>query len=112
MKEKELRECADCALCKKPFGHTGLPLFWRVTIERHVVDLQAVGRQSALAQFMGSPLIAMHMGDDRDMTKTMMEPEKFTICENCALDPRYGFMIHQLAEASTQEPKPISAQGL
>lgn len=49
MKEKELREVAECANCHKPFGHTGLPLFWRIRIERIGVKLGVVRRQ------MGQP---------------------------------------------------------
>lgn len=60
MKEKGLRESAVCAICKLPFGHVGLPLFWRVTIER--------------------------FGVDSEMTMPVMEPVKVAICEACAMD--------------------------
>ncbi|MGE4078916.1 MAG: DUF2303 family protein [Reyranella sp.] len=38
MKEGELRRFATCSMCGKPIGHTGVPLFSRVTIERFGVD--------------------------------------------------------------------------
>lgn len=64
MKENQLREVAMCAVCGKPFGHTGLPLFWRVTIERFGVDLNAIRRQDGLAMMMGSSALAQVMGAD------------------------------------------------
>ncbi len=38
MKERELREHATCSLCRQKIGHTGLPLFWVVRIERFGID--------------------------------------------------------------------------
>lgn len=84
MKEKELREIAKCGLCGLPFGHTGLPLFWRVTIERYGVDAAAVRRQTGLGMMLSSPALAQVMGADEDMAKPMMEPVKLTVCEACA----------------------------
>lgn len=110
MKEKELREAADCALCRKPFGHTGLPLFWRITVERLGVKLDVVRRQDHLAGFLGSPLLAMHMGEDREMTQPMMQPITVTICETCAMDRQYGFLLPVLAErAKPIDPEPSGA---
>lgn len=104
MKEKELREAADCALCRKPFGHTGLPLFWRVTVERLGVNLAAVGRQAAFTDFMhGNAAIALAMGRDEEMTQPMMQPITVTICEACAMEPR--LLLPELAErAEAIEP--------
>jgi hypothetical protein len=65
MKEKELREAATCIICGKPFGHTGLPLFWRVTIQRFGVDMGAVKRQTGLTMMLGgNALLASVMGPD------------------------------------------------
>lgn len=83
MKEAELRAIVKCAACRKPFGHTGLPIFWRVSIERHGVKADAVRRQDHLAGFIGSAAIAAVMGPDEDMTIPLMEPKTVTICEQC-----------------------------
>lgn len=48
MKEKELRKHAICAMCGKKIGHTGLPLFWTVKVERWAVNMGAVRRQGGL----------------------------------------------------------------
>lgn len=90
LKERDLREAAKCSVCGKPLGHTGLPLFWRVTIERYGVDLNAVRRQDGLTmQLGGNSFLAGVMGADEDMATPMMEPKQVTVCENCAL------MAHQ-----------------
>lgn len=103
MKEKELRKFAICIVCKKPFGHTGLPLFWRLTIERHGVNRQAIQRQDGLAALLGgSSLLAQVMGPDEEMTTPMVEPITVTVCEKCAMEPQ---IIGFLAEAASDERK-------
>lgn len=61
MKEKELREHADCSICGKPIGNSGLPLFWKVTVERFGLNVDAVKRQQGLGMMLGAH-IAMVMG--------------------------------------------------
>lgn len=100
MKEKELRESAKCGVCEKGFGDTGVPLFWRITIERFGVDMTAVRRQDGLAQMLGSSVLANVMGADEDMTKPTMDPVKVTICEDCIMKP---VIIAALAEREENE---------
>jgi hypothetical protein len=84
MKEAELRKHSTCDLCAQRIGHTGLPLFWRVTVERFGIDLAAVRRQDGLGQLMGNTMLAGVMGPDEDMAKPMMDPKAMTVCEQCA----------------------------
>lgn len=86
MKERELRQHAYCSLCRNPIGHTGLPLFWRVTIERFGVEMGAVQRQSGFAMMLGSADLAAAMGPDEDMAKPVHEPIVLTVCETCAVE--------------------------
>ncbi len=86
MKELELRQHADCTGCGKKIGHTGLPLFWRVTVERFGIDMQAVKKQSALAEWMGNATLARAMGTDDDMATPVMAPVTITLCEQCSVD--------------------------
>ena len=88
LKEKQLRENADCGICGKPFGHTGLPLFWRVTVERYGVHIPAVRRQDGLANMLGNTALAQVMGADEDMAVPMMDPQQVVLCETCALQGR------------------------
>jgi hypothetical protein len=94
MKEKELREAAKCAMCNKLIGHTGLPMFWRVTLERHGVDLNAVRRQDGLTAMLGGRAeLAGVMGADEEMTVPLMEPITVTLCETCAMDNVNVFVL-------------------
>ena len=99
MKENELRESAKCGVCGNFFGHTGIPLFWRITVERFGIDMKAVQRQDGLAQLLGGSQLANIMGTDEDMTKPMMDPVKVTICEDCIIKP---VIIAMLAEKGEQ----------
>lgn len=85
MKRAELLKHARCSLCNKPIGHTGLPLFWRVTIERFGVDLAAVRQHDGLGQFLGSQALAAVMGPDEDLAKPVMDSAIATVCETCAV---------------------------
>lgn len=92
MKQTELRKHATCSLCKEPIGHTRLPRFWRVTIERFGIDVNAVRRQDGLAAAMGP---------DEDMAKAVMEPLTLTVCGNCAAGA--NLPIAALAEFDSAE---------
>ncbi len=88
MKEKELREIANCALCGKGIGHTRLPLFWRVRIERYAVKMDAVQRQQGLTMMLGGhATLAGVMGPNEDMAEQMSSVE-ITVCETCAVEKR------------------------
>jgi len=97
MREAELRKHAVCSLCGKKIMHTGLPLFWRVTIERFGVDLAAARRQDGLAAMLGGhALLAQVMGQDEVMAKAIMDPAVLTVCERCIDHP----MAEMVAVAS------------
>lgn len=98
MKEAELRTHATCSLCRNPIGHTRLPLFWKVTIERFGIDLQAVQRQHGLGLMIGAPLAAV-MGPDETMARPVMEPKVLTVCETCACER--GLPIAALSEVAS-----------
>jgi len=86
MKEPELRKHAECSICRKKIGHTGLPCFWIIKIERHGLALKDIARQDGLAALLQSPFLAQAMGPDNDLTIPLMEPLTVTLCESCALD--------------------------
>lgn len=85
MKEAELRKHATCALCRNAILSSGLPLFWRVTVERFGVDMRAVRRQDGLIAFMGHAGVAAVMGPDEEMATPMMPPVVLAVCETCAV---------------------------
>lgn len=96
MKERELREAAECKICGRKFGASGVPMFWRVTIERHCLKQGALSRQAGLEMMMGGNVaLAQVMGANEDMTGLMTEPVTFTVCETCGSEPH---SVAELAE--------------
>lgn len=88
MKEKELRAHAKCSICHKGLLSTGLPLFYRLKVERFGLDMNALQQQQGLAMFFGGyAMLAQIMGADRDMAHPVMEPVTLTVCEACSHEP-------------------------
>ena len=101
MKEKELRKAAKCVICGKGIGHTRLPLFWRVRIERWGLKMDALQRQQGLAMILGGhALLASVMGPDEDMAEKISSIE-VTICETCAMEENLPVAL--LAEKDEEE---------
>lgn len=97
MKEDELRSVATCALCKKKIGAVGVPLFWRVTVERFGLDAGAIQRVAGMEQFFrGNVALARVFGADEDVARPVMEPVRLTVCEACCTQ---STCIAALAEA-------------
>ena len=87
MKERELRAHAICSMCRKKILERGVPLFYRLTLERFGVRLDAVRRQAGLEMMLGGQVaIAQAMGPDEDMALPMMEKKVLVICEACSLN--------------------------
>lgn len=96
MNRTELLKHAKCSICDKGIGHTGLPLFWRLTVERFGVDLNAVRRQDGLGAFLGSQALAAVMGPDEDLAMPMDKPAVLTLCETCGTER--GLPVAALSE--------------
>lgn len=83
MKQTEIKPCCKCG---KGVMHTGLPLFWQLTIQRMQIDVSAVRRQHGLEMMMGNALLAFHMGPQEDMAKPLLEAHTVWLCEACATE--------------------------
>ncbi len=91
-----------CARCGKGVMHTGLPLFYRVTIERMGSDGQAVQRQHGLEMMLGGHAkIANVMGPNDDMGLPIGPANKGLLCETCASD--YDFSFGELFESLSKK---------
>lgn len=85
MQRKDFKPCAGCG---KGVMHTGLPLFYRVRVERMGVDRTAAQRQHGLEQFLGSVALADVMGDGAPVASPLANaPCELLLCEACAVDP-------------------------
>lgn len=112
MKEKELRERANCAICGRKIGQSGLPMFWRVRLERHGIKMDAVRRQSGLTAMMGgSAVLAMVMGADEEMTQHMMDPVELTVCEDCCTRDVCVAQLAEMGQRVLIEKKVLTIKG-
>ncbi len=85
MKEAELRANPQCHRCGRLWGHTGLPIIHKMVIERHVLNLPAIQRQTGLAMMLGSARLASHMGPGEDMT-VLVDSEVRYLCGHCLVE--------------------------
>ena len=88
MKQDELYRLATCNVCERKIGETGLPVFYKVTVERFGLDALAIRRQAGLEAFLGSPAIASVMGENADLATPIMRPTEVTVCERCSHSER------------------------
>lgn len=96
MNADELVKYATCCLCSKKIGASGLPLFWRVTVERFGIDMRLVKRFDGMVAMLGGAAhIARVMCDVEDVTEPLMEKVTLSICEPCGTS---STMVAQLAE--------------
>ena len=104
MKEKEFREAANCAHCGNLIGASGIPFFYRITVEAHVVISGALNCQSGLESiFGGNVALAQVFSPNEDMTKPLHEEIKtITICHSCAMGK---IMLIELANLCNGELK-------
>lgn len=85
MKHKDIKPCCRCG---EGVMATGLPLFYRVTIERMGVDMKAVERQSGLEMMLGgNAMLANVMGVDADIAVPIGDAQTGLLCNKCLLDP-------------------------
>jgi hypothetical protein len=106
MNEQELRAAAICGVCKKKFGSSGLPLFYRVTIARYGVDGAALRRQTGLEMMMGGHVgLAQALSPEGSMTQTLMEPATMTVCETCAPEDHSVHVLAEMASASAGQSR-------
>jgi hypothetical protein len=80
------REFEKCMLCGDGMMKGGDITFYRVNMERFIVDLGAIKRQHGLEIAMGSSELAAVMGPDEDLAKNIGAIKNVFICETCAID--------------------------
>lgn len=97
-----------CVRCGKGVMHTGVPLFYRVTVERMGVDAQAVQRQAGLEMMLGGHAKIAHvMGENADMGLPIGPATKGLLCEKCAHDIDFSFI--ELTDSMNDKAKETDA---
>lgn len=104
MRTEDFTKCRGCG---KGVAHTGLPIFWRVKIDRMGIDTVAVQQTHAMEMFFGGnsqqALAVARAFQDPIIAKPIDGIDQVTvlICEECALKP---FPLAMLAEEQKKEP--------
>lgn len=99
MKRRDLK---PCAFCSKRLMHTGLPLFWRVSVERMAVDLKAVRTVQGLSTMLGNEELANVMSGDPNFANSLTpDCAQLLVCETCAVQT--NTVVAHLAELASTE---------
>lgn len=98
MKQTDIKKCA---ICKEGMMKCGIPTFYTVTIQRHMIDLAACQRQTGLEmQLGGHAQLANIMGPDDDISKPVSKKADVWICQDCANDMIPLISLDELQESS------------
>lgn len=93
------RDLTPCAVCGKPLTHDRSIAFYRVTIERFVLDPNAISRQVGLGVHLRSYALASIMGPNEDMAKQMSAHPPANVCDTCAITAGpIAYVDEQLAD--------------
>lgn len=84
LKAADLR---PCALCGQGVMHTGVPLFWRISLQRMGVDRLAVQQAAGMETFFGGALALARVFSDPDIANPFGEGRTILVCEACAGEP-------------------------
>ncbi len=109
----KLRDIKKCDECGKGVLHTGVPLFWRVRVERFGIDMREVRQLHGLEMMLGSPSLADVFSPERDAVRPVMDAVELTLCEECMSGRGLGLaaLVERTARASgeddTSNPAPI-----
>ncbi len=82
-----------CVLCGKGVMHTGVPLFYRVKIERLGINVGEVQRTHGMEQFFGGAVALARVFHDPDLTEVIMPEVEMLVCEDCSTTQREAVAI-------------------
>ncbi len=94
MKRDEITKCVSCHLGIAANGLT----FYKISMERFILDPRAIERQHGLEMMLGSPVLAGVMGPNEDLAKPVSKKIDFLMCEQCACEEKYIAIIHQIEQ--------------
>lgn len=90
-------ELEKCCLCGKGMMHSGVPLFYRVTVEHMGVKVREVQRAHGMEEFMGGNVALARVFHDPDIAERIGEPTQKLVCQTCALEPH---LLAQIGDES------------
>lgn len=92
IKHKDLKPCLICGL---GMAHAGSLAFFRMRLDRMIIDSGAVRRAHGLEVMLGNAYLANIMGPDEDLARQFTS-DTVLICEPCALRrPERVFALYE-----------------
>ena len=82
IKAAEIIRLGPCAVCGKKLCETGEIMFYRLQIERALLELSALRRAAGLEMIIGP--LASTMGPDEDLARVIEGPVTVVVHEQCA----------------------------
>ena len=101
MKQKEFTKCI---VCDKGMMHRGDVTFYRIKIDRFIVDVGAFKEAHGLETMLGHPQLAAVMGPDKDLAVQLVKYDSVLICETCATR---GTPVAHLNEMISERDEPL-----
>lgn len=85
--------------------HTGLPIFYRVTVERMAVDLKAVQQRAGLEMYFGgSAALADVFAPTTEIANPLFQAATILVCDRCAIDPLCVAALDETAQRTLLPP--------
>lgn len=88
LKQSEIRKCAHCT---QGVAHDGNLTFYRIHVERYILDPGAIQERHGLELMMGGGMggaaLAGVLGPNKDIAK-QLDKSTYTICQDCILNVR------------------------
>ena len=81
-------ELTPCCFCGKGVAHTGIPLFYRMTLQPFGLEQPAIQRAAGLEMMLNSVALARAMGPDEDIAKPVVDESVALVCHACAMEPQ------------------------
>lgn len=90
MRAGDLERCGGCG---KGLMHTGMPLFWRVRIERMGIDRNALQRVHGMEQYFGgtagAAVAIARVFEDPELANPLGDGHTILLCEDCAIESQH-----------------------
>jgi hypothetical protein len=110
MNEKELRDASTCGICGKKIGSSGVPMFFRVSIQRFALNLAACQRQHGLELMLGAQL-GQIMGPGESLADPLAEAHEFTICNDCCAHQTCVLALEECVDPPAAVPAQVEPEG-
>lgn len=84
LKTLQAGDLMACLICRKPLNHTGLPIFFRFTVQRCALDADAIMERQGLALQLGRSRQLAEVFASKPPGVVIDEYRPVCVCHDCA----------------------------